>query len=60
MKKNEMVLFEAADGAVALPVQVQAETVWLTQAQMAVLFEKDRSVIGCEIAPRNGRWAKHS
>ena len=45
MKKNEMVLFEAADGAVALPVQVQAETVWLTQAQMAVLFEKDRSVI---------------
>ena len=45
MKKNEIVLFEAADGAVALPVPVQAESVWLTQAQMAELFEKDRSVI---------------
>ena len=45
MKKNEIVLFEAADGAVALPVQVDKETVWLTQAQMAELFGKDRSVI---------------
>ena len=49
MKKNEIVLFEAADGAVALPVQVQAESVWLTQAQMAELFEKDRTVIGRHI-----------
>ena len=45
MKKNEMVLFEAADGAVALPVKLEEETVWLTQAQMAELFDKDRSVI---------------
>jgi hypothetical protein len=49
MKKNEIVLFEASDGAVALPVQVQAESVWLTQAQMAELFGKDRTVIGRHI-----------
>lgn len=42
---NEMVLFEAKDGKVALPVQVIAETVWLTRMQMAELFEKDRTVI---------------
>ena len=47
--KNEIVLFEATDGKVALPVQVNAETVWLTQAQMAQLFDKDRTVIGRHI-----------
>lgn len=46
---KEIVLFEAKDGKVALPVQVNAETVWLTQAQMAQLFDKDRTVIGRHI-----------
>ena len=46
---KEIVLFEAKDGKVALPVQVNAETVWLTQAQMAQLFNKDRTVIGRHI-----------
>ena len=48
-KKNEIILFEAKDGKVALPVQFNAETVWLTQAQMAMLFNKDRTVIGRHI-----------
>ena len=48
-KKNEIILFEAKDGKVALPVQFNAETVWLTQAQMATLFNKDRTVIGRHI-----------
>ena len=49
MKKNEIVLFEAKDGKVALPVQVNAETVWLTQAQMAQLFDRSQSVIARHI-----------
>ena len=49
MKKNEIVLFESKDGSVALPVSVEADTVWLTQAQMAQLFCKDRTVIGRHI-----------
>ena len=48
--KNEIVLFEAKDGKFAMPVQVKAETVWLTQAQMAQLFNKDRTVIGRHIS----------
>ena len=47
--KNEIVLFEAKDGKVSLPVQMNDETVWLTQAQMAQLFNKDRTVIGRHI-----------
>jgi len=45
MDKNEIVLFQAKDGAVSLPVRMDADTVWLTQAQMARLFDKDKSVI---------------
>ncbi len=43
--KNEIVPFEAKDGKVSLPVQLNEETVWLTRMQMAELFEKDRTVI---------------
>ena len=45
MKKNEIMLFQAKDGAVSLPVRMDADTVWLTQTQMARLFDKDKSVI---------------
>ena len=49
MKNNEIVFFESKDGSVALPVSVESDTVWLTQAQMAQLFCKDRTVIGRHI-----------
>ena len=49
MGKNEIVLFESRDGAVSLPVSVESDTVWLSQAQMAQLFGKDRTVIGRHI-----------
>lgn len=42
-KKNEIILFE--DGDVKLQVNMQDETVWLTQKQMSELFEKDRKTI---------------
>ena len=35
---NEIVIFETKDKAVTLPVPVNQETVWLTQAQMIELF----------------------
>lgn len=43
MKKNEIILFE--NQGVKLEVNMKDETVWLTQAQMAKLFGKDRTVI---------------
>jgi len=41
--KNEIILFENQD--VKLEVNMKDETVWLTQAQMSLLFDKDRTVI---------------
>lgn len=36
---GEVVLYEAPDGGVRLDVKLEQETVWLTQLQMATLFE---------------------
>ncbi len=42
---GEIVLYDAEDGKAALDVRLQGETVWLSQAQMQVLFSRERSVI---------------
>ena len=48
-EKNEIVIFETQDHEIKLPVAVQNETVWLTQAQMVDLFQRDISVISRHI-----------
>lgn len=46
---NEIVLFETGDNKIKLSVPIERETVWLTQAQMMKLFERDISVISRHI-----------
>ena len=46
--QGEIVLYQP-DETVRLEVRLEDETVWLTQAQMAELFEKDQSVIARHI-----------
>ncbi|WP_170172732.1 virulence protein RhuM/Fic/DOC family protein [Hymenobacter rigui] len=41
----DILLYQSADGHARLEVHLQNETVWLTQAQMAELFGRERSVI---------------
>lgn len=40
-----VVLYQARGGRVELDVRLEHDTVWLTQAQMATLFGRDRSVV---------------
>ena len=47
--KNQIVIYHTDNGQTAIDVRLENETVWLTQAQMAQLFQKDRTVIGCHI-----------
>lgn len=47
---GEILLYESEEGKLALQVQLQNDTVWLTQAQMADLFGKERSVISKHIS----------
>jgi hypothetical protein len=42
---GEVVLYRAADGGPVLDVRLERNTVWLTQAQMAELFGRERSVL---------------
>lgn len=42
---GEVRVYEAADGEVRVDVQLDRETVWLTQEQMSQLFGRERSVI---------------
>ena len=49
MNENQIVIYKTNDGRTAIDVRMENETVWLTQAQMAQLFQKDRTVIGRHI-----------
>jgi hypothetical protein len=40
-----IILYQTEDGQTKLDVKLQDETVWLSLTQMAVLFERDKSVI---------------
>ena len=48
--ENQIEIYQANDGSTQINVQFEQETVWLTQAQMAELFERDRTVIGRHIS----------
>lgn len=45
LPRGEVVVYEAPDGEVRVDVRLERETVWLSQAQMAELFGRERSVI---------------
>lgn len=42
---TELVFYQSENGAVSLDVKIIDESVWLTQAQMTELFDRDRTVI---------------
>jgi hypothetical protein len=42
---SEIIIYEDADGQSEVQVRLDGETVWLSQDQMAFLFERERSVI---------------
>ena len=45
MDENKIVIYQTEDGQTQIDVRLENETVWLTQAQMAELFETDRTSI---------------
>lgn len=42
---SEFIIYEKKTGEISLDVRLEEESVWLTQEQMAVLFDKSRSTI---------------
>lgn len=49
MNQDKIIIYQTQDGKTSIDVKLEQDTVWLTQAQMAELFQKDRTVIGRHI-----------
>lgn len=43
--RGNIVIYQTKDGKTSIDVKLENETVWLTQAQMAELFQTDRTSI---------------
>lgn len=50
MSKGEVIIYQSSDGQIELDVRLEGDSVWLSQAQMTRLFQRDRTVIGRHIA----------
>ncbi len=50
MNSNEIIIYQTEDGVTRISVTLDGDTVWLTQAQMAELFQRDVSVISRHIS----------
>lgn len=48
--QSEILFYTADDGKTKLQVRLEDDTVWLTQEQMAELFQRERTVITKHIA----------
>ena len=47
---NKIIIYQTADGQTSIDVKLDNDTVWLSQAQMSDLFQKDQSVIARHIS----------
>ena len=48
-QSGEVLIYETPDGGSSVEVRLDQETVWLSQAQMSELFDRERSVISKHI-----------
>ena len=49
MDDNKIIMYQTEDGLTKIDVTLENETVWLTQDQMAELFQRDKSTISRHI-----------
>lgn len=56
---GEILLYQNTEGKIKLDVQLQDETVWLTQTQMSQLFGKAVSIINEHIKNTTARMSCH-
>ena len=45
MEENKIIIYQTEDGQTQIDVRLENDTVWLTQGQMAELFQTDRTSI---------------
>jgi hypothetical protein len=50
MNNSELLIYQNIDGNIKIDVRLEDETVWLSQAQMGILFNKDKRTISEHIS----------
>lgn len=62
MNQSKIVIYQTQDGKTSIDVKLEQDMVWLTQAQMVELFQKDQSVIARHITNvfKEGELEKNS
>jgi hypothetical protein len=50
MDNGEIVIYQNSEGSIKIDVRLEEETVWLSQAQMGLLFNKDKRTISEHIS----------
>jgi Virulence protein len=50
MNTGEIVIYQSTEGSIKIDVRLEDETVWLSQAQMGMLFNKDKRTISEHIS----------
>jgi hypothetical protein len=50
MNTGELIIYQNSEGNIKIDVRLEEETVWLSQAQIALLFGKGRTTITEHIA----------
>ena len=50
MKNNQLIIYQTEDGKVKIETHFENEAVWLSTEQIAVLFQRDRTVIAKHIS----------
>ena len=49
MENSEIKIYKTPEGNTSIEVKLEKETVWLSQKQMAELFDKDSDTIGLHL-----------
>ena len=49
MEKSEIRIYKTPEGKTSIEVKLEKDTVWLSQKQMAELFDKDSDTIGLHL-----------
>ncbi|HYX05823.1 MAG TPA: RhuM family protein [Bacteroidales bacterium] len=49
MQESEIVIYQSAEESTEIQVRLESDTIWLSQKQMADLFEKDTDTIGLHL-----------
>ncbi|MEJ2587035.1 MAG: hypothetical protein P8165_05535 [Deltaproteobacteria bacterium] len=47
--RGEIILYEVPEGDIQLDVRLERESIWLSQKQMSILFEKNTDTIGLHL-----------